>query len=406
MYVPDDVPPGQVDVIAGAALTLAASVPVAGPGSDAVVDETNDEAYVAVGGAGPGAVSVIGPTVGYNVTFAERGLPNGSQWFVNLTGGALYNSTTNRTGFAEPNGTYSYSIASADPCFQSSGGTFTLNGSAVGVSVVFTTAEYTVTFQETGLPTQGRQWSVAFDGILKTTAGTIHTPTVTTLSFAVPIGTWAFLVTGPVGFPVALAAAYGTITVNGASVFHTVTFVRGPTDVLTFHEVGLARGTTWCVTVAAAVCSTTPRIVLKNVTPESYGYAIKSFGGMTTLVKIGSSAVSASGTVYVGHSLTFQVRYAYGVTFTQHGLFGASWTVSMGGMTVSSTTTSLVINLTNGTYGFSVHTVSGYTRLPASGRLTLAGGPLSVGVIFTPTRGHVPAAIGAEVLATEVARVG
>ena len=130
---------------------------------------------------------------------------------------------------------------------------------------------YFVTFTETGLPPIGKQWSVSLDSLHASTAGTAHTPTVTSVSFAVPNGTYGYVIVGPSGYRVTSPSnPEGLLSVNGANVSKSVTFSRGATYTITFHEAGLARGKTWCVGIGANECSTTASVVFKNLTPWTY----------------------------------------------------------------------------------------------------------------------------------------
>lgn len=74
----------------------------------------------------------------YIVTFRETGLPSGTEWWVNLTAGQSHGNNHTSITFREANGTYSYTIASADPTFTASGGTFALSGVKVNLRVRFT----------------------------------------------------------------------------------------------------------------------------------------------------------------------------------------------------------------------------------------------------------------------------
>jgi len=72
------------------------------------------------------------------------------------------------------------------------------------------------------------------------------------------------------------------------------------------------------------------------------------------------------------------------VTFTETGLTaGAKWKVTVGKKTISSTTSSIVFNLPNGSYTFTVHAPKGTTATPSTGPLTVAGAPVSQPISFT-----------------------
>jgi hypothetical protein len=83
--------------------------------------------------------STIEITPKYTVTFTESGLPSGTIWYVNLSNGQSFSSTTNIITFNEPNGTYSYTISTKDKNYAPviSSGTFTVNGSNVNQTITF-----------------------------------------------------------------------------------------------------------------------------------------------------------------------------------------------------------------------------------------------------------------------------
>ncbi len=90
---------------------------------------------VLVDGA-PVSAAVTFQEVVYSVTFAESGLPPGTVWWVNLTGGASYVSTGPTLSFSAPNGSYSYIASSIG--FPSVEGSFAVDGGPPSVlSVAF-----------------------------------------------------------------------------------------------------------------------------------------------------------------------------------------------------------------------------------------------------------------------------
>jgi hypothetical protein len=73
----------------------------------------------------------------------------------------------------------------------------------------------------------------------------------------------------------------------------------------------------------------------------------------------------------------------YPVTFTETGLAAAtSWSVTYGGTTASSTTTTIGFTVVSGTYGFTVD-VAGYIAAPGSGSVTVNGAAAGQSVAFT-----------------------
>jgi hypothetical protein len=332
------------------------------------------------------SVGIAFTIVTYTVTFSESGLPGGTSWGVTI-GVTTHTSTGAAVLFAEPNGTYGYSIGLVPGYAPSSPtGSVVVNGGPASTPVPFTQVKYTITYHESGLPGVGKRWSVAVGGLLQSGVGT-------SLVFSVPNGSFSYRISGPSGFEVsAVLPPTGTVVVNGASLAVSVTFLRGPTYTISFHEVGLRTLTSWCVTIDSSSCSTTANVVFKNLTPGTYSYAIGAFGGMTTVVKLGAVSVGASGSTTVGPGRVFQVRFTYPVTFTESGLPGGTlWKVASGGILGTSTGTTIVLDLTNHSYSFSVTHLRGYVATPASGRILVAGAPLAIAVHFALAPVHEPA---------------
>jgi len=155
----------------------------------------------------------------YTVSFSESGLPAGTAWYVNLSNGKLYTSTSDTISIRETNGTYSYSVASSNKIFSPApaSGSITVNGGLVSVPITFSQthgSSYTVTFSETGLPS-GILWYVNFNGTNKSS-------TTGTITFTAPNGTYSFTVGNVSGYSV--SSSSGSISVNGNSVSNTITF--------------------------------------------------------------------------------------------------------------------------------------------------------------------------------------
>ena len=346
-----------------------------------------DHGTVILTGTGA-SIDVTFSTKLYAVYFNETGLPSGTEWSATI--GSTEHTTGASIEFAEANGTYAYQLGIVSGWVPpSDSGQVTVNGSSSTIAVPFSQVFYTVTFTESGLPTKGTatRWFVAFDGTWKNT-------TTTSITFPAANGTFTYLIRGPGGWEVdATLPPEGTIVVSGQSTSLAASFLKGPTETISAHEVGLAAGTPWCVTIGAAFCSTHPTVTEKNLTPGTYAYAIEAFAGMTTVVKDKGVVVAASGSIAVPPSTTFQVRYTFPLTFTESGLPGGTeWKVGSGGQTVTSTSNTIVVYLTNGTYGFTVAHITGYTVSPATGHVAVAGAPLFVAVHFAHAPVHAPAA--------------
>lgn len=90
-----------------------------------------------------------------------------------------------------------------------------------------------------------------------------------------------------------------------------------------------------------------------------------------------------SGTVSV-ISIINQSQSKYLVKFTESGLpSGTEWSLIFNGSAYASATNSISLNVTNGTYSYTVRPVTGYTPSPSSGTITVSGNPVSTHIIFT-----------------------
>ena len=76
----------------------------------------------------------------------------------------------------------------------------------------------------------------------------------------------------------------------------------------------------------------------------------------------------------------------YPLVFTETGLPSeTTWSVALNGASQSSTGSSITVAEPNGTYSFTVGSVSGYTERPSSGSVAVNGAAVSETISFTPT---------------------
>lgn len=186
------------------------------------------------------------------VSFSESGLVSGTSWTVRLAG-ASNSSTSSTVDFWEPNGSYPFSVDGV-PGYSGvpANGTVVVNGSPVIVAISFAAsgpANVSLVFEESGLPADGRTWSID----LASADHAAATPAPVT--FSVPNGTYLFTVVAVVGY--SASPVSGSVTVSGpttrAIVFSnttppaslTVTLTADPSNVttdtatlLTAHTVG------------------------------------------------------------------------------------------------------------------------------------------------------------------------
>ena len=88
------------------------------------------------------SISVKFQQVDYTVTFSESGLPNGTEWFVNLSDGQSFSSTNSTISFSVPNGTYSYIITTASlNKVNALSGSISLTGRSIMKNITFPAME-------------------------------------------------------------------------------------------------------------------------------------------------------------------------------------------------------------------------------------------------------------------------
>ncbi len=182
---------------------------------------------------------------------------------------------------------------------------------------------------------------------------------------------------GPFGVVAASAHVYVS---NDGSV--SVLATGAPdTYPVTFAETGLPPGTSWSVSLGAAVhASTTNRIAfsepngtLSFAVPTVSGYAANPSSGPVT---VNGAAVALT--------ITFTLVPTYALTFTEAGLpGGTAWSVTLAGASQGSTTSAITFTEPNGTYSFSIGAVPGYFANRSAGQLSVLGTSEVVPTTFT-----------------------
>ena len=303
----------------------------------------------------------------FAVTFTESGLPSGTEWYVNITGEPPLSSSTATSSTSLANGSYSYGAASGNPGFAAPNGKFTVSG-ITSVTVTFATA-YAVTFTETGLPA-GVSWFV------NVTGSSSRSGTGASIVVAEANGEYTYTVAT---VDKEYSAPGGSFQVSGSATSVSVTFTL-LTFPVTYVESGLPSGTTWYVNASGkASLSSATSTVATSLPNGTYTF---------TAATVDKSYEGAGGSFHVsGSSVQVDVSYrlvTFPVTFTESGLpSGAEWFVNVTGQpSQSSSSDTLVVELPNGTYTFTVGTTQrGYTA--HAGSTTVSGGPVSVPVKFT-----------------------
>ncbi len=246
------------------------------------------------------------------------------------------------------------------------------------------TAFYAVTISEKGLPS-GLVWSVDL-----VTAGAqvfgLFDSTASSYTVNLPDGTYALGYDSPTGW-VITGMPPASLKVDGAPVSVSLTYAMAKGyHKLTFKESGLPTGTAWSVTINgtsptdwdlnATETSTTTSIVFSVVKGAGLTYTVTPVSGYVANDKHGT--VSGS-TVKIKFS-----PYTFAVTFTEMGLApGATWDVKIGKKTYKSDTSTIVVDLGNGTYSYTVKGPHGETPTPSSGTFSVVDNTKGLMISFS-----------------------
>ncbi len=147
---------------------------------------------------------------------------------------------------------------------------------------------------------------------------------------------------------------------------------------VTFNEMGLGTNYAWTVEINGAKYSTGQNSLTVNLPNGTYSYFVYS-SGYSPSPSSGTFTVNGSPPVI---NIKFTEVY-YTITFVESGLAsGTTWSVTINGNTLSSTSNTITFSEPNGTYQFIVGNVAGYSLTPSSGVVTVNGASQSVNVIY------------------------
>jgi YVTN family beta-propeller protein len=306
----------------------------------------------------------------YPVEFNETGLPNGSAWSLTFEG-YPESSSTDTIAVWEPNGSYWYNGVEGPSEYAAApnSGRLLVNGSARNIPIAFSTKTFDVNFTEFGLPV-GTTWSVDLGGDTQSSASR-------GIPFEEPSGNYSYTVGAVPGY-IATPTA-GTVTVVGWN--QSILLKFGPILYpANFTVSGLPSGTSWTVDLNGTELSSTGTVISFQEPAGIYPYSIPQLAGYYSALQ-GTVTVGAPG---VTQSVVF-APIVFSLTFREAGLpNGTGWGVAIG----SSIETTLGATVTfpdetNGTYGYVVLSISGYTTT-YSGIAVVNGTDRTVEVLFVP----------------------
>ena len=257
-----------------------------------------------------------------------------------------------------------------------------LNGSIATEAVTFVPIPptlYPVGFSESGLPS-GTSWSVMVNG-------TQYGSGAASITLTEPNGTYAFAVVNVSGYRDTPRSGSFAINGSGYSLSVVFTAIPPPLYAVTFVESGLANGTAWGVVLNGTPFNSTSDWVNLSLKNGSYPYQVVPVPGYVLSPTAGNVTVDGGG-VAVPISFTVVPPARYEVTLQEVGLpVGTNWSVTVGSIVLEGNGTSLDLNLTNGTYAYTVGPVSGFTATPTSGEIHMDGSAQNLSVDFSASSG-------------------
>ncbi len=226
---------------------------------------------------------------------------------------------------------------------------------------------YSVTFTENGLPS-GTPWTLNFNGTTYTTSNSSYT-------LLVPSGNYTYTASSP-GY----VSVSGTVTVVSSSVYVNIPFKAQPRYLVTFNETGLPSSTLWTVILNGQSMSSQTNNVTFDMYNGTFDYSIVQVSGYHSVPVNGTVTVDGSH-AYVSISW-YTVNYT--VTFSSSGLAsGVTWGISIDGIMHTSSASTITLSLPNGTYSYSLITVSGYTPSSYTGSFVVKSSSVTQDVVFT-----------------------
>ncbi len=329
-----------------------------------------------------------------NITFHETGLPAGRTWNVTLSGADTVTQAITGASFTfgvdvEHAYNYSYRIGP-------SGGYAPDNASGyvatswfwaspnVTVNVSFQSlGRYIVNVSESGLRS-GLTWAFALNGYWQTSDGP-------TMLFSEKTGLYRYTVGALSGWY--SSPSSGTLDVNRSSTGLAIEWGRGSGSStgynVTFTRSGMPGYVDWKVDLSNATWGQSDYGAQPSfnfsIYDGSYQYTVSAPTGWTT--------PNASGTVVVnGADVAITVPWSwvgyYTANFTETGLpNGTWWAVAVQGYAsgFGSYGSSITVDLSDGSYWFTVFNITDYSVVPWNGTVTIAGSNLTVPIRWSQT---------------------
>ena len=266
---------------------------------------------------------------------------------------------------------------------STNGEIYVANQNSNNVSVINDTTNSVVATIKVGINPEGVVFDNATKDILVANSGSnsvsVINTTTNNVAWTVPVGV------GPWGL--AYDSWNGDVYVTNVGSGTVSILVSQVPDAfpVNFEEVGLPTNANWSVTLSGNVKTGTGNISFSEPN-GTYSFSVETIAGYSASPSSGSLTVNGAA-VNISVTFTALPPGQYSLIFSETGLpTGANWSVTLNGSIKSSTTITIAFQEANGSYTFTVGSVSGYTVSPSSGKVKVTGGPASQSVTFTKSK--------------------
>ncbi len=323
------------------------------------------------------------------VTFTESGLPSGTTWSVTISGVTQTAVAPASVVFPmEPNGRHVFTVPtimiSAFTGFYGSPaiGNFTLAGaSPPPIAITFLHA-WLITLKEVGFPI-GTTWTLGVNSTNPAVTNTTETTNTVSFPLFLPNGTYNFHPENPV--PGVAGVQYIENASQPAVIFLTVAGVSANRTIhyhpQYFLTTASAPGAGGSVSPLSGWFNNSTAVPVTATAAAGFAFASWTGAGSGSYTGTNNpTSLTMNGPI----TETANFATAYTVTFSESGLPAATmWTVTLNGVALSSTTTTITFSEVNGTYPYSVTPIPGYRASSYGGSVTVAGTNPTISIAWT-----------------------
>ncbi|MGC8724981.1 MAG: protease pro-enzyme activation domain-containing protein [Thermoplasmata archaeon] len=175
----------------------------------------------------------------------------------------------------------------------------------------------------------------------------------------------------------------GSVSVINEGTTQYINFVKISTYSLYFKETGLPKGVQWNITLNGTLYTTKNTTISFTEPNGSYTFTIENISGYTVKPSKGIAVINGKNTT-INVTFTNIKPIYYTVIFEENGLpHGIEWSVTLGNITLNSTSGVIEFMVYNGSYKFKVGNISGYVVNPDKGNITVKGSNETIIINFS-----------------------